>query len=88
MSDFEIERAPADDIPWKSETSDTLPYLSPGNGAQPKASPDVGVPRFNGNVEDAHAAVRALLFCSAYSLWNFPGAFDLNMLRRYIRCES
>ena len=41
MSDFEIDRATAADIPWTTETSDTLPHLTPGNGEQPKASPYV-----------------------------------------------
>ena len=43
MSDFETDQATAADFPWTTETSDTLPYLSPGNGTQPKASPYVWV---------------------------------------------
>ena len=39
MSDFQTDQATAADIPWTTETSDTPPYLSPGNGTQPKASP-------------------------------------------------
>ena len=43
MPDFETDQATAADIPWTTETSDTRPYLSSGNGKQPKASPYVWV---------------------------------------------
>ena len=43
MSDFESDQETVGDVPWTTETLDTLPYQSTGNGAQSKASPFVWV---------------------------------------------
>ena len=77
MSDFESYQATADDIPWTNDTPDTLPYLSPGNGAQPKASPYVWVTWMSKIIAGEAFCEWSLWFRARYSYTKLNAGADL-----------
>jgi len=77
MSDFESDQATADEIPWTSHTADTLPYLSPGNGAQPKATPYVWVTWMSKIIAGEAFCEWSLWFRARYSYTKLNAGADL-----------